>query len=316
MRIDGHTNLGIFPSSKQSRTHISAGVAEYVEYFKLNQITHNVCLYPRDEYHLLEELAEKTPNVKHYGIQVLMGADAEHPTDIKNPSIDILDKSKNYKNGGLCWGVKLASHRGWWIKDGQAKPGLDYGLERDDIIKIFKQLPANALVSMHTQGSPHFNIAATPLSIAMYAYNNPTLKFIMNHAGDFGGAFAAKPATYEWKKKTGQVSLQPAFRFGHSRASISAACEYAKHQHNILPESSCFCKDKPIFFKELKYWLLGSDYPFFGNKLLFTRQYSLFCKAMGKNVVDKAMENAIIWLETDVEKLRQDMILNWKGVSR
>ncbi|NBW58388.1 hypothetical protein EBR43_11570, partial [bacterium] len=112
MKFDVHLNLEQFPTSRSSSTLIYSSVDDLAEFVKRNEIDAAVTLYPRDGYKYMEKFAAKTPGVKHYGVQVLMGIDAG----------DATDNSKEY-----CRGIKIASHRGWWSRDGKIDSGLDYG---------------------------------------------------------------------------------------------------------------------------------------------------------------------------------------------
>ena len=76
MKVDIHTNLSWFPTSKSSDTRVYASVQQMADFLNVNEVTVNFCLYPRDGYHMLEKLAEITPHIKHIGVQVLMGAEA------------------------------------------------------------------------------------------------------------------------------------------------------------------------------------------------------------------------------------------------
>ena len=154
LKFDIHLNLEQFPTSRSSDTKIYSSVDDLAEFIKRNEIGAAVTLYPRDGYHYMEQLAQKTPDVVHYGVQVLMGVDESDATDIKALKLDALDNSKVY-----CKGIKIASHRGWWNRDGEIDSGFDYGKESSKLHKWLKQLPDNSIVSMHMQGDPINNSA-------------------------------------------------------------------------------------------------------------------------------------------------------------
>ncbi len=142
-KFDIHLNLEQFPTSRNSDTKIYSSVDDLAEFIKRNEIGAAVTLYPRDGYHYMEQLAQKTPDVTHYGVQVLMGVDENDATDIKALKIDASDSSKVY-----CKGIKIASHRGWWNRDGKIDSGLDYGKESNKIHKWLKQLPDGAVTRL------------------------------------------------------------------------------------------------------------------------------------------------------------------------
>lgn len=113
MKVDIHTNLEWFPTSKSSNTRIYASIDDTAKFLRLNNITVNFCLYPRDEYHRLQELAAATPEIQHIGVQVLMGPDEHNATNMSTLELDVCNPSRSFTNGGLCYGIKIASHRGW-----------------------------------------------------------------------------------------------------------------------------------------------------------------------------------------------------------
>ena len=173
MKVDIHTNLSWFPTSKSSDTRVYASVQQMADFLNVNEVTVNFCLYPRDGYHMLEKLAEITPHIKHIGVQVLMGAEAADATAIESVMLDVNNSIRTFKNGGLCHGIKIASHRGWWNRKGEVDSGFDYG--RGDcrqLTKWLRSMPDGAICSMHMQGDPIQNSASIPTTFGMYAYAN------------------------------------------------------------------------------------------------------------------------------------------------
>ena len=165
MRFDIHTNIGQFPGSKKG-VPVYCSVDNMVEYLIRNDITHHICLYPYNGYHLLEDLQLKLPDVQHYGLQCVMGVDEDNPTDIKNLQLDILDGNKT-----LCKGVKIASHRGWWLIKNKIQSGIDYGSQSRIIRKhILDVLPDNCIISWHLQGDPICNSGSTPMHSSLHQY--------------------------------------------------------------------------------------------------------------------------------------------------
>jgi hypothetical protein len=344
MRLDIHTNLDLFPDSDSARSKpVFASIDEMAQFFADNAITHSVVLYPRDGYHMLVELQYKAPNVTLFGLQVLAGQTWEAPTDINTINLDILDSSKT-----LCKGIKLASHRGWWfadksknvkkptidyiLPDGLSKPpldvlrqygiesGLDYGVYSHTINKILKQLPENAVVSMHVQGDPIMNSGSTPMMVARYAHKFPKLKFILNHMGDFGPeSQSGKNKKLIYTNKQGEMNLYPPFRYAHSLALISSAILYANNMHNIWLDTSCYLPQKAdlIYSMKCNKWCIGSDYPFIKTTKAFEKEESKFKSQLLKNgmyprsvnsMIQTSYENTLDWLTSSWEVLHQNHV--------
>jgi len=299
MKFDIHLNLEQFPTSRSSSTLIYSSVDDLAEFIKRNEINAAVTLYPRDGYKYMEKLAIKTPGVKHYGVQVLMGIDASDATDIKKLELDATDNSKEY-----CKGIKIASHRGWWSRNGVVDSGLDYGGESGKIHKWLKQLPENSIVSMHMQGDPINNSASIPMTVGMYAYKYPHLKFIMNHMGDYGqGGLSNRPKNYVTITKDGDTNLFPAFRYAHSRALCKAAAEYANIQHNIILDTSVYIPNKSEVLKDCYRWAIGSDYPFGKKEYLFLDEEKKFIRDLGEKTVEQMHLNARWFFESNYTEL-------------
>ena len=314
MKVDVHTNLEWFPTSKSSSTKIYASVEQMANFLKLNGVDVNFCLYPRDQYHMLEKLAELTPDIEHIGVQVLMGACAEDATDVTNIKLDVNHPDRSFKNGGMCHGIKIASHRGWWNRCGEINSGFDYG--RGDgrlLTKWLRDMPDGAICSMHMQGDPIQNSASIPTTVGMYAYKHPTKKFIINHAGDFGqGGLSNKPKRYRTITKKNEVNFFPAYRFAHSKGLIATAVAMANTMHNVMIDTSVFTPFKGLAMKGCKRWAIGSDYPFQikpdNDKLkstskMFINEEKKFINAIGEEAVKKCHENAYHWLTADIDTL-------------
>lgn len=319
MKVDIHTNLEWFPTSRSSDTRIYASVDDTAEFLKSNGITVNFCLYPRDQYYRLEELRDKTPDIEHIGVQVLMGADAEDATDMSKVKLDVCDPSKSFTNGGMCYGIKIASHRGWWVRADGPNSGFDYGKgDSRQLTKWLNQMPDNAICSMHMQGDPIQNSASMPYTVGMYAYKHPRLKFIINHAGDFGqGGLSNKPKKYMTVTKQGEENLFPAFRYAHSQGLISTAVFMANNLHNVLLDTSVHTPFKGKAMKNCKRWAIGSDYPFQvkdggqASSRLFINEEKKFINSINEEAVQKCHENAYKWLKADYRDLIQEQENAW-----
>lgn len=282
MRFDIHTNIGQFPGSKKG-VPVYCSVDNMVEYLIRNDITHHICLYPYNGYHLLEDLQLKLPDVQHYGLQCVMGVDEDNPTDIKNLQLDILDGNKT-----LCKGVKIASHRGWWLIKNKIQSGIDYGSQSRIIRKhILDVLPDNCIISWHLQGDPICNSGSTPMHIARLAGYYPHIKFILNHCGDYGqGKFSTKPKELITEK----YQMQPTFRYAHSQVLIQSCITYAMHLPNCWIDSSIYIPNKNLLYNSNS-WCIGSDYPF-GEE--FNTEYQKFKKQLGTQV-DNQMYSTLNW---------------------
>lgn len=314
MKIDIHTNLEWFPTSKSSNTKIYASVQQMADYLILNEVDVNFCLYPRDQYHMLEKLAELTPNIEHIGVQVLMGADAEDATNVDNINLDVNNPERSFKNGGMCHGIKIASHRGWWNRKGVIDSGFDYGRGDSRLLtKWLREMPEGSICSMHMQGDPIQNSASIPTTVGMYAYKNPNIKFIINHAGDFGqGGLSNKPKKYKTVTKKGEVNFFPAYRYAHSQGLIATAVAMANTMHNVMIDTSVFTPFKGIAMQSCKSWAIGSDYPFQikpdNDKLkskskMFLNEEKKFINAIGEDAVKKCHKRAYHWLKADIDTL-------------
>jgi hypothetical protein len=301
-KLDIHTNLGTFPGSASaiSNDHYCS-VKELYDHIVAHNITHHVCLYGRDEYHLLQELADMLPNVKHYGLQCLFGLHQDAATDISNIPFDI-----NRSDRPLCAGIKLHSVRGWWtgIKDEtneKGGSGIEYG-QYNLMRKILNKLPKSTIVSMHTQGSLNHRNKGTPLHIAHLASKYPALKFIINHAGDYG-VQSFKPS-FMIKDKPGVNGGFADYMLLHSQSkgAIANSILYSQDFHNIFLDTSNYCTHKAEIFNKLKpiKWCIGTDIPF-GNASVynFTKEETRFANA--GLVCD--YDNAIHWVESATDVL-------------
>lgn len=315
MRVDIHTNLDWFPTSKSSQTIINATVSQMANYLLANKIDVNVCLYPRDGYHILEELARVAPNVKHIGLQTLMGVDANDPTNPNELILDVNDPERSAINGiGLSYGIKVASHRGWWKRADKVTSGFCYGKgDRDLLNKWLRSMPKNSICSLHTQGDPIDNSASIPTTIGKYAYKYKHVKFILNHCGDFGqGGFSNKPKKYITINKQGEVDLFPAYRYAHSMGLIDTAVHMANTLHNVLLDTSVYTPYKGIAMGRCKRWAIGSDYPFQvkeehkHNSTLMLKEEKKFIKDLGEDRVSQCHNDAYYWLTTNVDQLMKE----------
>jgi hypothetical protein len=297
-RFDIHVNLGSFPGSKRGKKQRFISPKEMDEYFISHGITHSLVLYNRDEYELLRELGSIS-KTKIYGVQTVMGPTKENPTDESNlPTLDINIEGRSYTTGGYCYGIKLASNRGWWLRDGEVTSGIDYMSKTVD--SIVSQVPKNSIVSMHTQGSVKPIQSDSPKNILHYAFRYPNLKFILNHCGDYGPALqVSRPSTKgDFFKSNGSFYK----RFISHSPVVKEGLEYCQHTYNIFGDMSCYTSQKGWIVKDDEYtqWAVGSDFPFSEN---FGIEYTSERNNFQKWTLTIPDNNAVKFFESNIEEL-------------
>ncbi len=312
-KVDIHTNLNVFPTSRKSSKVIEATIEEMVAFEKLNGIDVNLVLYPRDGYDALVELNRANPQCQHIGVQVLMGVDEADATDMVNVDLDVNDPSKSFVNGGLCHGIKIASHRGWWLRDGKVNSGMCYGNgDGNQINKWLNSMPEGAICSMHMQGDPINNSASNPSQVGWYAHKHGDKRFIVNHAGDFGqGGFSNKPKKYNTVMRTRGLCYFPAYRHAHAMGIVDSAVAMANTMHNVILDTSVHYPYKAEAMARCTQWAIGSDFPFLvkNNKdtsKLFIQQENLFKRDVGEDAVIKAHKRTYKWLTDSMAQLKKD----------
>ena len=304
MKIDLHTNIGDFPASgKKGSQKQWASVDDIVDHLRKFNITHHLCLYPYDGYHHLEELAEKLPDVTHWGVQCVM----HHEPSLAVP-IDYFELDVNNPDRPLSVGIKIASHRGWWRDTMLSDPydGIDYA-DMKKMRKILDQLPENAVVSMHTQGSPSPTNTSTPLTMANHAAKYPHLKFIVNHAGDYGTRMGtAKPGAKRMVEDT-KSAMVNYLRHVQSRGVIANAVELANWFHNMFLDSSNFIHHKADILNNCDQWCIGTDIPFADPIYYdYDKELSDYLKFIPQELIDKTYVNTLHYMNTDVNVLLQE----------
>ena len=205
------------------------------------------------------------------------------------------------------------------MRDGEAKSGLDYGRgDSRQISKWLKMMPVNSICSMHMQGDPIQNSASMPYTVGMFAYKHPTLKFIINHAGDFGqGGFSNKPKSYVTVTKKKEIKFFPAYRYAHSQGLVSTSVFLANSLHNVLIDTSVHTLFKGKAMKSCKRWAIGSDYPFQikenakATSKLFLCEEKKFVNSLNQEIVDQCHRNAYKWLTADYKDLIKEQEDNW-----
>lgn len=333
MKFDIHLNVGkVYRTEKPGSVEMfytGKEIADYVNYFN---ITHAVCIY--DDYKNLKELIDNT-KAKIYGVQWIVDNDQE------------LDVGKEG-----WYGIKLHSHRGyrpgkkydWKHPKKKSDEELSFGLDYADkyVRDIIERLPDGSLVYMHTQGWPSTDNRATPEHLFMLATEFSNLKFIMGHAGMYGGMNGALPGSHipKTQRVRGFDVYKHSIRcYVNSVVQFKAAVLYANTIHNLFLDTSCYTPDKAIAMRECSKWCIGSDYPFGANKARnsdgndeanhytiedfqksyawnFNRQYNLFANAVGKEAVEQSFINALTFIESPLDQLaleQFDIIKNLKA---
>lgn len=291
-------------------------LAEYCNFFKL---THAVVLY--DSYEHIEEMNAHVNNTVLYGVKWMV--------DFDNQTLDI--------GKPLFKGVKLHSHRGYrpaklydWEAPGKCRPDsneLSYGLDYSDtkyLDKVLSKLPTGSLVYMHSQGTPDPKNRASPKHLFSLATRYCNLKFIMGHAGNYGGMGAAKPSYKEVPhelQKSASTYTNSVRGYATSLVAFDASVTYANNCHNLFLDTSCFTKEKALALAKTTKWAVGSDYPFGGNsgdgsknftaedfkRRSFIWNYDVqrdrFASVLGEDVVGRSHDHAIDYIETPIEEL-------------
>lgn len=343
IKFDIHLNVGrMFRTKKSNSLEMFYTGKEIADYCNHYGITHTVCIY--DEYKHLKEMIDNAPNTKVYGVQWIV--------DLENQELDI---------GKEGWyGIKLHSHRGYrdsrlYDRDKPSrkaseeewtKTPLSYGLNyADDYIKtVLNRLPDNALVYMHSQGGASLKNRARPEHLFMLATEYRNLKFIMGHAGNYGGMTASMPSlaggipTEHITPASKDKFRGPLQNFVDGFASVQQAVCYANSVHNLFLDSSCYF-DAKIWLQHTDRWAVGSDYPFGNNKRSegsngndetvhfdtshfkkggyiwnYDKQVELFENIMGAEAVDKTHENALKYIESDVATLAAEQVKRWESM--
>jgi len=341
IKFDIHLNVGkMFRTAKSNSLEMFYTGKEIADYCKFYKLTHIVCIY--DEYEHLKELIDNAPDTKVYGVQWIV--------DLENQELDV---------GKEGWyGIKLHSHRGYrdsrlydrtkpsrkaTEEEWEKKP-LSYGLDYADkyIKTVLDKLPKNSLVYMHTQGGATLKNRARPEHVFMLATEYRNLKFIMGHAGNYGGMTASMPSLRGGipTEHIGQASKDrfrgPMQNYIDGHSAVLQAVSYANHTHNIFLDSSCYIDQKQLLSNTHK-WAVGSDYPFGNNKRStgqnandetihfdethwkksgyiwnYDKQVELFENIMDKYLVSSTHKHARYWIETDVDKLAIDCQRSWE----
>lgn len=243
--VDGHTNLGTHPRSKNKNSvehKITPG--ELDKHLNHYGVTHHLCLYEQTKPNLLVQLKSKA---KVYACQAMYATTPEQAYEIDRIPLHV----GNYKD---VVGVKFHSHRGYWNIDGNQQTGFDYS-DTKTIARVLDRLPEHSIVSMHTQGTASLNNTSTPLAIAHLAVKYPELRFIINHAGDYG-ATGYRPSPDKLKR------MDNVLPFIASLSLVRQAMEVCDALPNVFLDTSVIFLQKASILTESTRWVIGSDIPY------------------------------------------------------
>jgi len=335
MKFDIHLNVGqIYRTAKTNSLEMFYTGREIAKFCKFFKLTHAVCIY--DKWENLKELIDNAPDTKIYGVQWIV--------DLEDQPLDI------GKEG--FYGIKLHSHRGYrdsrkydrtkasrkaTEEEWKRKP-LSYGLDYADpyLRKVLDRLPKNSLVYMHSQGGASLKNRARPEHIFMLACEYRNLKFIIGHAGCYGGMTSTMPSLKEGipcnhvTPASYDTFRGPYTNFIDAHISVMDAVMYAMFTHNLWLDTSCYIDQKELLCTTTK-WSIGSDYPFGNNQrskgsnandetVHFTeehfkksgyiwnydKQVQLFEDIMGPIPVSSTHKYGVEYIEADVEELAKE----------
>jgi hypothetical protein len=297
MKFDIHTNLGLFPGSDSHGKDHYCSKEELADHCNKFQLTHAMVLYPWNNYQILED-CQKLTSTRLYGIQCMFFNELiefGHQPELSEVEI--------HSDKPLWVGVKFHSHRGWFNIDGKIQNGIDYADTRL-MGKVLKRLPEGAIVSTHLQGTASPYNTSRALSIGNLACKFPMLKFLINHAGDYGPrAFVGRPSVIIGKDGKASTLLS---HLKHREAIVSCV-EVAKVMHNVFLDGSNFTVDKASILKETNKWCVGTDIPFADPKYYdFDLEEKDWIKFSGEDKVKKGYEEAVHFFEADMRTLLEE----------
>lgn len=291
IRFDIHTHVGEIPSSKRSSsTALQVSPEQAAAYLKKYNITHTVILY--SDYTYIEQLS-KLVDTKLYGVKWL-----------NDPEYDSLDQGKP-----LYYGVKIHSHRGTYLRGGVRTYGVDYthGKVMDGLLT---RLNANEIVYMHMQGSSSPVNWAYPRTMLKWACKYPHLKFIMGHAGIYGGMDTLRPTvrpifdTSLQSTNEGKTFLNSMQGYLFAIRNMTDAAEFTLYTHNLFLDTSVHNYLKGDILKNYSKWCIGSDFPFGTESVYsFDNQCNLFLKHITIEQLQDRFKAALNFIETDVYEL-------------
>lgn len=288
LKLDIHLNLGDIPTTKK-RTELLCPPEKMIDYINKYSLTHALVLY-RDikEYRQVREAID--PAVVLYPLKWIVDID--------------LDMKQMLENEPEAVGVCVHSHRG-------SVDGVTFGLDYAGrpIHKVFKQLPDNFIVCVHTQGVNSYRNISRGLSVVKWAAKYPKLKFLIEHTGSYLRK-EFYPTKLKWEDmqpengKHAPAFLQDAIG---SEACIQEAILAAEKMHNIFCDTSIVSSKNyksEILVKNTQ-WAFGSDWPFENDLCPIQKQEKTFQKYYNYSDEDiqEIHRRGIHFLEADAKTL-------------
>lgn len=258
LKLDIHLNLGQIPETKK-RTPLHVSPQQMIDYIIKYNLSHAVILY-KD----IEEYREVRNNVlqtvKLYPLKWITDVDVE------------VKQLQEEEAVGVC----VHSHRG---TVDESIYGLDYAGR--PIHKIFKNLPENFIVCVHTQGVNSYRNISRAMSVVKWAAKYPHLKFLIEHTGSYLRK-EFYPSVKSWDDLQEGNGHVPAFlqdAIG-SESCIQEALLASKKMHNIFCDSSIVSAKnyKAKLLDQSKDWAFGSDWPFENDLCSVDKQVKIFQK--------------------------------------
>lgn len=288
LKLDIHLNLGDIPTTKK-RTELICTPQSMIDYINKYSLTHAVVLYRNiQEYRTVRDAI--VPEVVLYPLKWVVDVE--------------LDMKQMLENEPEAVGVCVHSHRG--TVDGITF-GLDYAGRQ--IHKVFKQLPENFIVCVHTQGVNSYRNISRGLSVVKWAARYPHLKFLIEHTGSYlRKEFYPKIKSWE-DFQPGEGKHAPAFlqdAIG-SEACINEAMLAAEKMHNIFCDTSIISSKNyksEIMVKKTQ-WAFGSDWPFENDLCPIQKQEGTFIKHYGYDdeMIQEVHRRGIHFLQADTKVL-------------
>lgn len=289
LRLDIHLNLGDIPTTKKL-TPLICLPQVMVDYIKKYELTHALVLY-RDIEEYREVRVNTDPAVVLYPLKWVVDVEKDMHQMLENEPESV----------GVC----IHSHRG-------TVDGLTFGLDyagRTIHNKIFKKLPENFIVCVHTQGVNSYRNISKGLSVVKWAAKYPHLKFLIEHTGsylrkEFYPKIKAWDDLQEGVGKHAPAFLQDAIG---SQVCIYEAMLASEKMHNIFSDSSIVSSRnyKSEILAVNSQWAFGSDWPFEQDLVPVSKQENVFKKYHGytDETINDIHKRGIHFLETDCKTL-------------
>lgn len=288
-KLDIHLNLGEIPVSGRTKNKIYISAPDLADYIHKYNLSHAVVLFVDiNDYRELRKLVRE--EVKLYPLKWIL-----------EPKTFTLEEE--------CLGICVHSHRG-------TLDGIKYGLNYESLSRYFRKLPTNSIICVHTQGSSGYKNVSRGLTVAAWALSHPTLKFLIEHAGNYflnsyyPTTFSETIPFYEEIQKPELASVfQRAI--GSENCVQDAVLTASKLANVFLDTSRIHTKThkSDLLNTSLK-WAYGSDFPFDHDQFsvdvqarIMSRHYR-YTEECHKIIHQRGIE----WLDSTAEFLWNNMI--------